>query len=142
MVYQLVLDSLVADRLASIAPVGRAVPHQLYERSSVTRAHQSWPRVTRVCAPQQVAGAPMLGFLRDAAGGPRQKHSLAVLDMKGTLDDTIPANISNGWQVPPRIRRVWSFCNTHPGNIGVSRSSSLKISPIYPNAPVVIAWQR
>ena len=43
-----------------------------------------------------VAGSPLLGFLYDAAGRPRMQYPMGVLDMKGTEDDTIPANISNG----------------------------------------------
>ena len=38
----------------------------------------------------QVAGAPLLGFLLDGAERPRMRYPTAVLDMKGTLDDTIP----------------------------------------------------
>ena len=45
-----------------------------------------------------VAGSPLLGFLRDASGAPVMKYPMGVLDMKGTSDDTIPANISNGYR--------------------------------------------
>ena len=48
-----------------------------------------------------VAGAPLMGFLRDASGRPVMRFPTAVLDMKGTLDDTIPANISNSVPTHP-----------------------------------------
>ena len=48
------------------------------------------PAVRKIASAAPVAGTPMLGFLLDAAGRPRMRYPTAVMDMKGTLDDTIP----------------------------------------------------
>jgi poly(3-hydroxybutyrate) depolymerase len=42
------------------------------------------------------AGAPLMGF----NDGPHPDGATALLDMRGLIDNTVPANISNGWPAP------------------------------------------
>ena len=42
------------------------------------------------------AGAPLMGF----ASGPAPGGAVAVMDMRGWVDNTCPANVSNGWPSP------------------------------------------
>ncbi len=42
------------------------------------------------------AGAPLMGF----NDGPHPAGATALLDMRGLIDNTVPANISNGWPAP------------------------------------------
>jgi polyhydroxybutyrate depolymerase len=50
----------------------------------------------RLASIAPAAGAPLMGF----AGGPPPQGAVAVMDMRGVLDNTCPANVSNGWPAP------------------------------------------
>lgn len=52
----------------------------------------------RLASIAPAAGAPLMGF----AAGPPSQGAVALLDMRGVLDNTCPANVSNGWPSPWR----------------------------------------
>ena len=50
----------------------------------------------RLASIAPAAGAPLMGF----AAGPPPQGAVALLDMRGVLDNICPANVSNGWPFP------------------------------------------
>ena len=50
----------------------------------------------RLASIAPAAGGPLMGF----ANGPPPLGAVAMLDMRGVLDNTCPANVSNGWPAP------------------------------------------